>query len=73
MCQIVIINNKECGSPRELLEALPKLELINSDPEIYDCIELDSCLCQLDLDGTFSKAGIKWSEDDFCGYIINNE
>jgi hypothetical protein len=60
MCQTVIFvkSGKECETVKELKEALPKLELIKN--EMYGEIQQDSCLCQIDLDDTFDKAGIEW-------------
>ena len=67
----VIIKNRsavECETPRELLKELPNLELVKN--EMYDKIDMDSCLCQVDLDYTFDKAGIAW-ECDCMEFRIN--
>ena len=71
MCQTVVIENRnevECGTPRELLRELPSLELVKN--EMYDKIDMDSCLCQVDLDDTFDKACIAW-ECDCMEFRIN--
>jgi hypothetical protein len=70
MCQTVIFvkSGKECETVKELKEALPKLELIKN--EVYDEIQEDGCLCQIDLDDTFDKAGIEW-ECDCMQFTLN--
>lgn len=71
MCQPVIIENKsavECETPRELLKELPNLELVKN--EMYYKIDMDSCLCQIDLEATFDKAGIVW-KCDYMEFRIN--
>ena len=70
MCQTVIFkkSGKECENVRELKEALPNLELIKN--EMYGEIQDDACLCQIDLDDTFDKAGIEW-ECDCMQFTLN--
>jgi len=71
MCQTVIIENRnvvECETPKELLKELPNLELVKNG--MYDKIDMDSCLCQIDLDDTFDKVGIVW-ECYYMEYRIN--
>ena len=43
-------------------------ELIKN--EMYGEIQEDSCLCQIDLDDTFDKAGIEW-ECDCMQFTLN--
>ncbi|MFA5727122.1 MAG: hypothetical protein WC886_05735 [Saccharofermentanaceae bacterium] len=53
---------------KELKEILPNLELLKNDG--YKTIDDDSCLCQVDLDRTFNKAGLDW-ECDCMQFILN--
>ena len=71
MCQTVIFakSGNECETVKELKEALPELELIKN--EMYDEIREDSCLCQLDLEDTFDKAGIAWKVDCMRFTLLN--
>ena len=63
MCQTVIFAKSgiECETVKELKEALPQLELIKN--EMYKEIQDDCCLCQVDLEDTFDKAGLEWERD----------
>ena len=49
MCQIIEIGDREISSVRELIKHLPKVDLIRLS-EGYECLTLDACLCQIDLD-----------------------
>ena len=70
MCQTVIFAKSgiECETVKELKEALPNLELLKNDS--YNQIDDDSCLCQVDLDRTFDKAGLDW-ECDCMQFTLN--
>jgi hypothetical protein len=70
MCQTVIFAKSgiECETVKELKEALPNLELLKCDS--YKTIDDDSCLCQVDLDRTFDKAGLDW-ECDWMQFTLN--
>jgi len=69
MCQTVLFAKSgiECETVKELKEALPFLELIKN--KMYKEILNDACLCQIDLDKTLDKAGIKW-ECDCMQFIL---
>jgi hypothetical protein len=59
MCCIIVIDKgeKEIGTPAEFQEHfgyLPEKE------EYYDTLDLTSCLCQCDLDKTFSDNNIPY-------------
>lgn len=71
MCQTVIFAKSgiECKTVKELKEALPQLELIKN--EMYKEIQDDGCLCQIDLDDTFDKAGLDW-ECDCMQFTLND-
>jgi hypothetical protein len=60
MCQIVILekSREEIETPRQLLSFYPELKLIKN--EMYDKIDLDSCLCTVELEETFDNGGIEW-------------
>lgn len=70
MCNIIVINKgeKEIGTPREFLEYFG----YEAEKEDYhDKIELDCCLCQVDLDATFIKHNVPYLVD--CGdYFIGD-
>lgn len=63
MCQTVIFSKSGivCETVKELKEALPNLELIKN--KMYNEIQEDACLCQIDLEDTFDKAGLDWKSD----------
>jgi RNA-binding protein YhbY len=71
MCQTVIFAKSgiECKTVKELKLALPKIELIKN--EMYKEIQDDGCLCQIDLDDTFDKAGLDW-ECDYMQFTLND-
>ena len=62
MCQMVILGEKrhEIETPRQLLSFLPDLKLVKN--EMYNEIDMDSCLCPVDLDETFDNANIKYEK-----------
>lgn len=63
MCQTVVINRgeKELVTPREFLEHFGFMPILYE--ESYSEINMDSCLCQVDLDETFKKNDIPFKCD----------
>jgi hypothetical protein len=65
MCEKVIINRgeKEIGTPREFQDHFGFLpdKGVDEDEEL----DMDSCLCQCDIDNTFIEKGIEYKRD--CG------
>jgi len=61
MCQTVYIKSKkvECEIVSELRKELPNVVLIKN--EMYPQINDGDCLCVIDLEKTFEKAGIDYS------------
>lgn len=71
MCQTVIFTKRgiECETVKELKEALPNLELLKCDS--YKTIDDDGCLCQVDLNRTFDKAGLDWERNVYEQFTLN--
>jgi len=70
MCKIIEIKDRgvEIRTPRELLDEIPDIdELICA--EGYTRLDMDSCLCQIDVKKTLNNAGIKF-EETFMGYVV---
>lgn len=70
MCKIIEIKDRgvEIRTPGELLEEIPEVyELICA--EGYTSLEVDSCLCQIDVEKTLNNSGIKF-EETFMGYVV---
>ena len=70
MCKIIEIKDRgvEIRTPRELLDETPEIdELICA--EGYTRLDMDSCLCQIDVEKTLNNAGIKFEETPM-GYIV---
>ena len=70
MCKIIEIKDRgvEIRTPRELLDEIPDIdELICA--EGYTRLDMDSCLCQIDVEKTLNNAGIKF-EETFMGYVV---
>ena len=69
MCKTVILSKSgiECETVRELINALPEVDLI-ADP-FYNELDYKSCLCQIYVDATLNKAGIKWKHDRMKNYV----
>ena len=63
MCQTVVVDEGgvECQTPRELLKALPGLVLVKHNS--CNNINMDECLCQVDLESTFARANLAWEHD----------
>ena len=70
MCKIIEIKDRgvEIRTPRELLDETPEIdELICA--EGYTRLDMDSCLCQIDVEKTLNNAGIKFEETPM-GYVV---
>lgn len=70
MCKIIEIKDSgaEIRTPRELLDETPEIdELICA--EGYTMLDMDSCLCQIDVEKTLNNAGIKFEETPM-GYVV---
>ena len=59
MCNIIVINKgeKEIGTPQQFLEHFG-FEAEKEDD--YDKVEMNSCLCQVDVEKTFNEKGIEF-------------
>lgn len=72
MCNIVVINGgeKEIETPRQFLEYFgfeaPK-------EEYYQSVDMDCCLCQVDIEKALIEHNIPFETN--CGdfYVINNQ
>ncbi len=64
MCQIIVINRgeKEITTPREFKNHFLIFPVMD---ENYKSVDIDSCLCQIDIDETFNRYGIPFKKD--CG------
>jgi len=66
MCGIIVINRgeKEIGTPKEFKDHFgfeaPK-------EEYYDTVDMNSCLCQVDVEKALTDNNIKFKKD--CGDI----
>ena len=70
MCKIIEIIDRgiEIRTPGELLDEIPEVyELICAGG--YTRLDMDSCLCQIDVEKTLNNAGIKF-EETFMGYVV---
>ena len=63
MCQTVVINRGEkgLGTPRQFLEHFGFMPILYE--ESYSEMDMDSCLCQADLDETFKQHNIPFKYD----------
>lgn len=70
MCILIYDGDVEIQSPKQLEEHFPQITDIVHAEEYNDIIP-DACLCQVDVEETLCRAGIKYIED--CGdYIIQH-
>ena len=72
MCIIVVINggDKQIETPRQFLEHFgfeaPK-------HEHYQSVDMDNCLCQVDIEDALTENNIDFDTDDFGDvYVVNN-
>ncbi len=61
MCAIILKEEKEISSPKELKDIYPDIEIVLANG--YEEIMEDYCLCQVDIDLTLDKAKIKYEYD----------
>lgn len=70
MCSVI---HTEDGNEIECVEDLQKL--LKDDAEIFlntGYIELweEGCLCQVDIEKTLDKAGIRWKHDGILDFVL---
>lgn len=69
MCRTIFINKgeKDIETPRDFLEhfgfAAPK-------SKHYNDVDLDSCLCQVDIEKAFKEKGINYVKDEMGDYYL---
>lgn len=61
MCDIVFYEDKTLWSPKDLVESLKLNESDLVMDENYKTLEVEACLCQIDLEKTFTKAAIQYT------------
>lgn len=81
MCNSVIAQGREYGTPRKLAAFLGGEDRLVWQgvspfarwPKGKDWHDLDLCLCGIDLAATLSKAGLRWhrDDDDPMEYIVD--
>ena len=69
MCQIVVINRgeKEIATPRQFLEHFCFMPTLYE--ESYKEMDMDSCLCQADLEESFNSHDIPFKTDCMDYYV----
>lgn len=61
MCDIIFYKEETLWSPKNLLDSLNLEESDLVMDENYKILEVEACLCQIDLEKTFSKADIQYT------------
>jgi len=70
MCQIVRFNGEEIETVQELIDLIGEENIVVS--EHYGTLDQYSCLCQVDLEKTFKKAGYVYTVDGMDWIIEKN-
>lgn len=62
MCKIVVINRgeKELGTPQEFYN---HFNFHSSKYDYYDDVQMDACLCQVDVEKALTEKGIPFKKD----------
>ena len=71
MCRIIIINNREneIETPRQFYRHFGFMPI--ADDELpYTDAEMDSCLCNTDIERTFAEHVIEYTYDECLDYVV---
>lgn len=68
MCQLVNKGDNQATTPWEFIKMFPGVKPVLSAG--YETLDIDSCLCQIDIEKTFRQAGIKFERVD-GDYVVS--
>ena len=68
MCVRVSLKDRDITTVRELRKIVSEIVI---ELPLRDLIE-DGCLCQVNLPATLSAAGLEYTKDDFCDYVVDD-